>query len=266
MAASPRSSAPIVARGRWPCRGLGASEASDLEEIMQGTDIEIPRPDGATMPGYAALPAGAQRGVVVIHEILGRQPEIDRVVERFAAAGYAAVGPDLFHAASRIGCIRRALATIGSGEGSMADNIFAAQRWLCERTGLAQTRVGVIGFCLGGGLALAVGREFGVVSSNYGDLPPVEVLRGSPPIIGCYGGRDRAFRGNAERLRGRMNVIGSEVEVHTFPTVGHSFLTDGDHGFLNALTRPLMQIRYDSAVAEDGWQKILAFFDRTLPA
>jgi carboxymethylenebutenolidase len=233
---------------------------------MRGADVEIPRPGGANMPGYAALPADATRGVVVIHEIFGRQPEIDRVVERFAAAGYAAIGPDLFHASSRIGCIRRALATIASGEGQMSSSILAAQRWLCERTGLAEPRVGVIGFCIGGGLALAVGREFGVVSSNYGDLPPIEVLRGSPAVIGCYGGKDRMFRRNAARLRERLNVIGGEHEVHTFPTVGHAFLTDGDHPIAAALTRPLMQVGYDPEVAEDAWKKILAFFDRTLPA
>jgi carboxymethylenebutenolidase len=233
---------------------------------MLGTDVEIPRPGGVNLPGYAALPADAKRGVVVIHEVLGRQPEIDRVVERFAAAGYAAVGPDLFHSSSRIGCIRRSLATIASGEGPVADAIFAAQQWLCERTGLEPLRMGVIGFCLGGGLALAVGREFGVVSSNYGDLPPVEVLHRSPPIIACYGGRDRVFRRNADRLRDRMDVVDRECQVHTFPTVGHSFLTDGDHPVLAALSRPLMQIRYDPAVAEDAWQKILAFFERTLPA
>jgi carboxymethylenebutenolidase len=233
---------------------------------MRGSDIEIPRPGGAKLPGYAALPADARRGVVVIHELFGRQVEIERVVERFANAGYAAVMPDLFHAGSKIGCIRRSLATIASGKGQMADSIWAAQRWLCERAKLPEARVGVIGFCIGGGLALAVGREFGVVSSNYGDLPPVDVLRGSPPIIACYGGKDRLFRRNAVRLRERMNVVGGELEVHTFPTVGHSFLTDGDHPIAAALTRPLMDVRYDPAVAEDAWQKILTFFERTLPA
>jgi carboxymethylenebutenolidase len=128
---------------------------------MIATEVEIPRRDGGSMPGYAALPADAKRGVVVIHEILGRQPEIDRVVERFASAGYAAVGPDLFHAGSRIGCIRRSLATIASGEGPMADGVFDAQRWLCENTVLGPDHVGVIGFCLGGGLALAVGSAAG---------------------------------------------------------------------------------------------------------
>ena len=232
---------------------------------MPGVDVRIPRSDGPPTPGYASLPAAAERGVVVIHELFGRQPEIDRVVDRFAAAGYAAVGPDLFANRFKPACIRRALATIESGEGPFAERLDEAKRWLSSEAKLDERRIGVIGFCIGGGLALAVGRRFAAVSSNYGDLPPEEVLRGSPPIIACYGGRDRIFRGNGERLRERMRVLGqAEPEVHSYATVGHSFLTDGHHPIAAALTWPFFQVRYDAAVAEDAWAKILGFFDRTL--
>lgn len=202
--------------------------------------------------------------MVVIHEVFGRQPEIDRVVDRFGAAGYAAVGPDFFADTWTPICIRRALATIGSGEGPMADRIDEARRWLCERSGVSPERVGVIGFCLGGGLALAVGRHFGAVSTNYGDLPPAKVLREGPPVIGCYGGRDRMFARNAKRLRARLDELDKPGEIHVFPSVGHSFLTDGHHPLARTLTWPLMQIRWDPEVAEDGWRRILSFFDRTL--
>lgn len=232
---------------------------------MPGVDVQIGRSDGPPTPGYASLPAAAERGVVVIHELFGRQPEIDRVVDRFAAAGYAAVGPDLFANRFKPACIRRALATIESGEGPFAERLDEAKRWLSAEAKLDERRIGVIGFCIGGGLALAVGRRFAAVSSNYGDLPPEEVLRGSPPIIACYGGRDRIFRGNGERLRERMRVLGqAEPEVHSYATVGHSFLTDGDHPIATVLTWPFFQVRYDAAVAEDAWAKILGFFDRTL--
>lgn len=232
---------------------------------MSGVELRIPRSDGPPTPAYASLPAAAERGVVVIHELFGRQPEIDRVVDRFAAAGYAAVGPDLFAGRSKPACIRRALATIASGEGPFAEQLDEAKRWLSAEAELDQRRIGVIGFCIGGGLALAVGRRFAAVSSNYGDLPPEQVLRGSPPIIACYGGRDRVFRRNGERLRERMRVLGqAALEVHSYASVGHSFLTDGDHPLATALTWPLFHIRYDAAVAEDAWAKILAFFDRTL--
>jgi carboxymethylenebutenolidase len=232
---------------------------------MSGAEVRIPRPEGPSTPAYASLPAGAERGVVVIHELFGRQPEIDRVVDRFAAAGYAAVGPDLFAGRSKPACIRRALTTIASGEGQFVEQLAEAKRWLSSESGVDEQRIGVIGFCIGGGLALAVGRRFAAVSSNYGDLPPDEVLRGSPPIIACYGGRDRIFRRNAERLRQRLRVLGqTEPEVHTYPSVGHSFLTDGHHPIATALSWPLFHIRYDPGVAEDAWDKILGFFERSL--
>ena len=234
---------------------------------MLGVDVEIPRarPSARPMPGFAALPEGVERGVVVIHEILGRQPEIDRVVERFAEAGYAAVEPDIFYEGTKLGCISRSLATIASGEGAIAERIEDARVWLCDQAKLDARRVGVIGFCLGGGLALAVGAKgYGAVSTNYGDIPPQEVLRGSPPVIGCYGGRDRVFGRNAERMPKRLAQVGVEAEAHLFPTVGHSFLTDGDHPVVRASTWPLFRISWDPQVAAEAWAKILAFFDRTL--
>lgn len=232
---------------------------------MSGAEVRIPRPDGSATTAYASLPAGAERGVVVIHELFGRQPEIDRVVDRFAAAGYAAVGPDLFANHFKPACLRRALATIGSGDGPFAEQLDEAKRWLGRESSVDEQRIGVIGFCIGGGLALAVGRRFAAVSTNYGDVPPDEVLRGSPPIIACYGGRDRIFRRNGERLRQRLRTLGqAEPEVHTYDSVGHSFLTDGEHPIAVALTWPLFQIRYDPSVAEHAWGEILGFFDRTL--
>jgi carboxymethylenebutenolidase len=232
---------------------------------VSGLEVNIPRSDGPPTPGYASLPYGAERGVVVIHELFGRQPEIDRVVDRFASAGYAAVGPDLFAGRSKPACIRRALTTISTGEGTFAEQLAEAKRWLSDEAKLDERRIGVIGFCIGGGLALAVGRRFAAVSSNYGDLPPDEILRESPPIIACYGGRDRIFRRNGERLRERLRVLGrAEPEVHNYASVGHSFLTDGRHPIATALSWPLFHIRYHPAVAEDAWGKILGFFERTL--
>jgi len=235
-----------------------------MESTMAGVEVEIPRVGHPNMPAYASIPEQADRGVVVLHEVHGRQPEIDRVVERFARAGYAAVEPDLFAEGSKLRCIRRALATIASGTGPMAERIEDTRHWLCEHTGLEDHRVGVIGFCLGGGLALAVGRNYAGVSSNYGYLPPDEILRESPPVIACYGGRDRIFARKDKQLRRRMTALGKEVETHVFPSVGHSFLTDGHHPVANALSYPLLQIRWDPEVAEEGWGRIMEFFDRTL--
>lgn len=231
---------------------------------LVGRDVAIEADDGPAEPAYAATPAGATRGVVVIHELYGRSPEVDRVVERFAGLGFAAVAPDLFHR-GRLGCVRRVVRAMSDGADIPATRqARRARDWLMQRCGLPREAVGVIGFCFGGGFALMVGHDFGAVSTNYGMVPPAERLAGLPPVIGCYGGRDRVFRGNADVLRTRLEAVGVEHAVHRFDTVGHSFLTDGDRPVSYALTRPLFQIRFDPAVAEQGWRLIVDFFERHL--
>lgn len=232
---------------------------------MIGSDIIVPGGDAVPdSRAYAAIPEKPARGVVVIHEVYGPQPEIDRVAERFAARGYAAVAPALFEWVFSPRCLRNAMLTMQTGTGPFVDQLRHVRRWLCAETGLGETQVGLIGFCVGGGFALAAGRGWGAVSCNYGDVPPMDVLPGIGPVIGCYGGRDVLFRGRAELLKKRVETVGAEVEVHAFPTAGHAFLTDGHHPVGAALSWPLMHVRYDPAVAEEGWKAIMAFFDRHL--
>lgn len=227
-------------------------------------DVHIPRPDGAADPAYAAIPDAPRRGVVVIHEILGRQPEIDRVVERFAAAGYAAVAPDLFSAGFKPFCVIASMRATATGKGPPVEQVLRARQWLLEQTGLGPDAVGVIGFCMGGGFALATGPHWAAVSTNYGNVPDVEVMRGIGPVIGCYGLRDKVYgQPSVDRLRAAMTALGVEHEIHAFEQVGHSFLTDGDHPSA-ALSRPVLAVGYDPEVAEVAWGHIFAFFERTL--
>jgi carboxymethylenebutenolidase len=233
--------------------------------VSEGFDVEIPGPDGAASdPAYAFLPENPHRGMVVIHELLGRQPEIERVVDRFGRGGYAAVAPDLFARGFRLACIARAMRAVASGEGPTVDQAIRARDWLAGGTGLGCGSIGIIGFCFGGGFALAVGRHWGAVSTNYGVVPEAEILEGTAPVIGCYGGRDRIFGRNGERLAARLSALGVPHEAHTFDEVGHSFLTDGDHAVSSALSRPLLAIRYEPDVAEEGWRRIFAFMERHL--
>jgi carboxymethylenebutenolidase len=227
-------------------------------------ETSLPMPTGRPLPLYAQLAPGARRGVVIVHEIFGRQPEIDRVVQRLAAAGYAAVAPDLFHGAGKIACLREALRTMQTGQGPFVERIRAARTWLCEQTGLPEDAIGLIGFCLGGGFALAAGSGFAAVSSNYGDIPPTGVMRGIGPVIACYGGRDVPFRNKPKVLRERLAPLGIEPEVHVFPQAGHAFLTDGHHPVAEALLAPLLHVKWNPQVAEQGWQRILAFFEQNL--
>jgi carboxymethylenebutenolidase len=230
----------------------------------RGRDVVLPgTPSSAA---YAALPDGAKRGVVIVHEIFGRQPEIDRVVERFAEGGYAAVAPDLFGSTPKPLCVARAMIETNQGRGPMVATLQRARDWLGETSGLPRRSVGLIGFCLGGSFALAAGPDWGAVSTNYGTLPPDDVLRGLPPVIGCYGARDLIFGRTGRDLETRLGRLGVKAEAHTFANVGHSFLTDGHHPTAAALTRPFFHVRYDSETAEEAWRLIFAHFDRHLEA
>jgi carboxymethylenebutenolidase len=162
---------------------------------------------------------------------------------------------------------------IRTGGGPAVSQANAIRRWLCERAGVAEANVGIIGFCLGGGFALGVGRGWGAVSTNYGPIPKnPDVLRGMGPTIGCYGGRDLTSQGSGPELETRLRAVGSEVETHTYPDAGHSFLTDGKRPLMTFLSAPLLHIAYKPETAEAGWRQIMAFFDKhlgepaTLPA
>jgi carboxymethylenebutenolidase len=230
-----------------------------LEELVLPGDAEQGDP---ASPAVAAFAPDARRGVVVIHELFGRQPEIDRVVQRFAAAGYAAIAPDLFHA-GRLRCLRQLLPSIQRGEDSAPlRQARRARVQLCARAGLPPAQVGLIGFCFGGLFALVAGRGWGAISTNYGEVPSTEAMKGIGPVIACYGERDR--RAAPELLKRRLARVGVTPEVYTYPEAGHSFLTDGHHPVATALTWPIFHLGYNPAAADDAWPKIMDFFERSL--
>jgi carboxymethylenebutenolidase len=241
---------------------VSAPPAAGRPAGARGDDVRLP--GEPPVIAYAARPPGARRGAVVVHEIFGRQPEIDRVVDRFAAGGYAAVAPDLFGRAPAPFCVARAVYETNVGRGPMIDALGRARDWLGATAGLPRRSVGLVGFCLGGSFALAAGPDWGAVSTNYGAVPPDDVVRGLPPVIGCYGARDLVFGRTGARLEARLARAGVSAEAHTFANVGHSFLTDGHHPVAAALTRPFFRVRYDPETAEEAWRLIFAHFERHL--
>ncbi len=226
-------------------------------------DVVIP---GAPAPGLYVAPPSPRAAVVVIHEIFGgRQPELVAVCERFAAAGYAALMPDLFGDGLKPLCIARSLREIARGEGPSVQALRAAGNVVARESGVPRERIGVIGFCLGGGFALAVGKAFAVTAANYGELVDVYVLRGIGPTIACFGARDRAYRDKAPVLRDRLQQLGVPHEVKVYDA-GHAFLTEGHHPVASTLTRLLLDVdpARDTAARVEGWRDLMAFFDRHL--
>jgi carboxymethylenebutenolidase len=145
------------------------------------------------LPGHLAVPAaaGPWPGVVVIHEAFGLVDDVRRIADRFGDHGYLALAPNLFAwGNSRFACVRAAFRELSVGTGRMFDDLEAARGWLAARDDCTG-RVGVIGFCMGGGFALlaAPRYEFGAASVNYG------VCRTTPS--GCWRAPVRWWRRTA---------------------------------------------------------------------
>jgi len=236
-------------------------------------DVSIPLSRGGELKGVLALPdadpPGPLPGVIVLHEIFGEQPEILEVADRFAERGYGALAPDLFSSGIRLACLTRAMVETGrGGDGPIARAVEDSRAWLASRPEIDGQRLAVIGFCMGGGfaLALAAGRPPGLRAAavNYGAVPSdASALAGSCPVVASYGGRDRMMGSGGERLRRHLEQLGIEHDVKVYEDAGHSFMTNGHHPVGRLVFLP-MRIGYEPRAAEDAYQRVFAFFDRQL--
>ncbi|MGY1624529.1 dienelactone hydrolase family protein [Geodermatophilus sp. SYSU D00965] len=207
---------------------------------------------------------GPWPGVVVVHEAFGLTDDVRAHTDRLAAAGYLAVAPDLFTAGG-LRCLKRTFGDLLRQDGPAFGDLETTRRWLADRPD-GTGRVGIVGFCMGGGFALlAATRGFDVSAPNYGLLPKdaEEVLAGACPVVASFGRRDRALRGAAERLEGVLTRHGVPHDVHEYPDAGHSFLNRHNVGPFAVLER-IAGFGYHHPSAEDAWARMLRFLDTHL--
>ncbi len=234
-----------------------------------GEVVEVPTADGVRVHAELFLPAGRgpHPGVVVLHESFGLNDDIRRIAGRFADAGYAAMAPDLYSHGRRIVCLSRVLSDMVSGRVAreIAD-IHSTREALAARAELDAERIAVAGFCQGGGFALIAGTRpgFSAAAVNYGMVPSDRSqLDGLCPVVGSYGRKDRVVGAKmAKRLERHLAALGVAHDVKTYDDAGHSFFSrvDGWQGWLARMPSP-MAVGYDERAAEDGWRRMLGFFE-----
>lgn len=231
--------------------------------------LQVPTRDGSSLRAelFAASGGGPHPGVLVLHESFGLNDDIRRIARRFAAAGYVALAPDLYSHGSRIVCLSRVIVDmLREAVDREVRDILAAREALAARPEVDPQRIAVAGFCQGGGFALIAGARggFSAAAVNYGVVPAERVeLDGICPVVGSYGARDRVVgRKMAERLDRHLSALGVPRDIKTYDGVGHSFFSkvDGWQGWLARVPTPMF-VGYDEQAAEDGWGRMLAFFD-----
>lgn len=234
-----------------------------------GQEVRIPLGNGSAIDGYFAAPVGSPGadapGVIVLHEIWGLNDDMREISERIAAEGYAVVAPDLYSHGNKAICLTRVLSELRHlGDGQVATDIVRTRAWLADRAGVDHERIGIIGFCMGGGFALAAAARgaFSAVSTNYGGVPKKERLAGVCPVVGSYGALDRTFAKEGERLERYLEELGVPHDVKIYDGVGHSFMTaGGGPSVMKRLPNPLHP-GFAPDEADDAWQRVYRFFDQ----
>lgn len=213
--------------------------------------------NGGTAGGYLARPAsGTGKGVVVIQEWWGLNGNITGIADRFAAEGFVALAPDMYHG-------KLTDEPDEAGKLLMALNIEQAEKDLKGAVtylkGLTGGPVGTVGFCMGGALSLFAAcnanRDVGACVDFYGGHPMVKYNWDglTAPLLGLFAEHDDFVNPNVPAYEQALKERGKQYEFITYPGTSHAFFND-EHP----------EPQYNPAAAKDAWERTLAFYRKHL--
>ncbi|MBA3714004.1 MAG: dienelactone hydrolase family protein [Pyrinomonadaceae bacterium] len=225
---------------------------------MAGEMIEF-KSNGGTTEGYLSAPeSGTGPGVIVLPEWWGLVPHIKEVANRFAAEGFVALAPDLYHGESAKSPDEAGKLMMALDIDQTEKDLRGAVNYLLGHEAVTSDKVGTAGFCMGGVLALYAATknaQVGACVIFYGIHPKVQpdLANLQAPVLGLYAEKDSSVPPSAVReLESKLQSLGKSVEMHIY--------TDTDHAFFND-TRPEI---YDPAAAADAWRRTIDFFRQHL--
>ena len=222
--------------------------------------MTVPSPQGnGSINGYLVRPANAQKapGVLVVHENRGLNPYIEDVARRLGTENFMALAPD-------------GLTSVGGYPGDedegrklftqvdrqkMAADFVAAARWLKGRDDCTG-KIGVVGFCFGGGvannLAVELGADLAAAVPFYGSQPPAaDVARIKAALLLHYGSLDTRIDAGWPAYEEALKANHVDYAAYIYEGANHGFHND---------TTP----RYDEAAAKLAWTRTIEFFNRHL--
>lgn len=265
-----RRSLALALAGGYAVAGFSAEAApihTDATGLVAGM-VEIPAGD-RKIPAWLARPAAAGRhpAILVYSEVFGLHEWVRDIGRRLAHAGYVALAPDFFvrhgdpSKLSDFGAIRKIVAQ--ADDRQVTSDTRAALAWIEAQGFVDPHRLGVTGFCWGGGKVWLAAERFADFKAGvawYGPLRPAPDMgeTASPialakdlhaPVLGLYGGKDQGISADdVAQMRAALKAAGQTgSEIVVYPEAQHGFLAD---------YRP----SYDAAAGRDGWKRMLAFF------
>lgn len=218
---------------------------------------------------YLAVPPEPERapGVMVLHDVGGMSEDHRRQAEWLAEAGFLALAVDLYYKGGILLCLRQVARDLMARSGPAFDDVEACRSWLAGQPGCTG-KVGVVGFCMGGGFALLLvsGHGFSAASINYGGKLPEDVetfLTAPCPVVGSYGGLSKWERGVAEDLERALERALTAHDVKEYPEAGHGFMNNHQIWWFKVLRWTVLRgtgIGYNEAATMDARRRIAAFF------
>lgn len=254
--------------------GLAQPIKTDTQGLVAGT-VNVAGADGTSIPVYEAYPdqTGDFPVVLVVSAIRGVDEHVKDVTRRFGKEGYYAVAPELF---SREGGLaqetdlQKLLGVVFNVPlKRILGDLRAGTEYARKQPAARADRLGVTGFCWGGGIALtfpasykdtrALVAWYGPPTRAHKDDPkpvaPLDVAAEIPcPVLLLYGGADQSIPvADVDKLEAALKAAGRPVEKHIYPGAGHAFNSDD---------RP----SYHAESAKDAWARCLAWFQKYLKA
>jgi carboxymethylenebutenolidase len=228
---------------------------------VSGTEVVYARVGGKEVKGYLSRPTNAKAplpGIIVIHEWWGLNDNIRKTADRLAGEGYEALAVDLYdgQSASTPDDATKYMKAVMADKDAAKDNLKQAYAYLHDHE--HTTKMGVIGWCFGGGWSLQTALLFpdklDAAVMYYGqpvtDVATLKTLK--MPLIGFFGEKDMGITvADVTAFQAALKEAGVNAEIHEYPDAGHAFANSSGKN-------------YQAAAATDSWSRTVKFFAKYL--
>jgi len=202
--------------------------------------------------------AGPFPGIIVIHEWFGLNDWVKEQAAKLSGEGYVTLAIDLYRGKVAASSDEAHELMRGLAEDRVKRDLVAAFEFLSSQPNVKKDRIGAIGWCMGGGIALDLALQEPRLAAdvvNYGHVvtDPAEVKKIHAPILGLFGAQDRGISpDDVKKFGEEMDKQGKKGEITIYPDAGHQF------------ENPNNREAYRAKDAEDAWNKTVTFFDNAL--